>query len=101
MGGDVIEFEVESSDGLDRVLADLDYKVSGNILRVKVMKGEEVLPKILQRLTSSGIKVKRVSLSKPSLDTVYLEYTGRSLRDVEGSRDEVMRLMRTVRRMRR
>jgi ABC-2 type transport system ATP-binding protein len=101
MGGDVIEFEVETLDGVGKVLADLDYKVSGNMLRVKVMKGEEVLPKILQRFTTSGIKVRRVSLSKPSLDTVYLEYTGRSLRDVEGSKDEVMRLMRTVRRMRK
>lgn len=101
MGGDVIEFDVETLDGIDVILADLDYKVSGNVLRVKVIKGEEVLPGILQRLTSSGIRVRRVSLSKPSLDTVYLEYTGRSLRDVEGSRDEVMRLMRTVRRMRR
>jgi ABC-2 type transport system ATP-binding protein len=46
------------------------------------------------------LKVSKVSLIKPTLDQVYLDYTGRSLRETEGSREEVMRMMRNIRRIR-
>jgi hypothetical protein len=40
-------------------------------------------------------------MKRQSLDEVFLRLTGRSLRDMGGSRDEIMRRNITIRRMRR
>lgn len=39
-------------------------------------------------------------MKKPSLDDVYLAYTGREFRDEEGSKEDAMRIRRLVRRTR-
>jgi len=39
-------------------------------------------------------------MKKPSLDDVYLAYTGRKFRDEEGSKEDAMRIRRLVRRTR-
>jgi len=59
--------------------------------RIKAKMGEEVAPLIIEVLRSRGYRVKRISLTKPSLDEVYLEYTGRSLREEEADRDPAVR----------
>lgn len=50
-------------------------------LQVYVARGEEVLAAILRRLDDAGIGVRTVSLSRPSLDDVFLRQTGHSLRE--------------------
>ncbi|MHB2036827.1 MAG: ABC transporter ATP-binding protein, partial [Nitrososphaerales archaeon] len=44
-------------------------------------KGEEASPQIMDLIRSKGLHVSKISLTKPTLDEVYLEYTGRSLRE--------------------
>lgn len=46
---------------------------------------EEALPHILRILDGQGLKAENISLSKPSLDDVFLQYTGRSLREETGN----------------
>jgi ABC-2 type transport system ATP-binding protein len=46
--------------------------------------GTRLLPQIMERLTSRGIRISVVNLKKPSMDDVFLHFTGRELRD-EGS----------------
>ncbi|MCP8316780.1 MAG: hypothetical protein H3Z51_07970 [archaeon] len=89
---------------MSEVIAKIPYvmgvKRESEIYRIKVTKGEEVLPDIIESILKMNLKVSKVSLIKPTLDQVYLEYTGRSLRETEGSREEVMRMMRNIRRIR-
>ncbi len=49
----------------------------GRILISRVTDGSRALPAILSALSDAGIGVAAVSVSRPSLDDVYLHYTGR------------------------
>ena len=51
-------------------------------VRVYVDGGEQAMPGILRLLDSSGLELQTISLSRPSLDDVFLRKTGRSLREV-------------------
>ena len=52
-------------------------------IRLYVKSGEEALPLILRTIDGAGINIKTISLAHPSLDDVFLHFTGRSLRDTE------------------
>lgn len=52
-----------------------------NALRLVVEHGEEALPNVLRLLDGVGLSLKSVSLTRPSLDEVFLSKTGRSLRE--------------------
>jgi ABC-2 type transport system ATP-binding protein len=60
----------------------------GRQLRARVPNGAEAIPIILSALDEQGFPVASVSTSRPSLDDVYLHYTGRdfSTEDQEGKR---------------
>ncbi len=46
---------------------------------------EEALPHILRMLDAQGLKAENIALAKPSLDDVFLRYTGRSLGEEAGN----------------
>ena len=50
-----------------------------------VENGEITAPLIIEALRKAGHVVTRLSLTKPTLNEVYLQYTGRSMRDAEES----------------
>jgi ABC-2 type transport system ATP-binding protein len=105
LGGDVIELEFDRiSDSQIETLKEMplvkDVKKIGEAYMVKVPKGEKALPEIMENLLKMKLKISRVSLVKPSLDQVYLEYTGRSLRETHGETSEIWRRMRNLRRVR-
>jgi ABC-2 type transport system ATP-binding protein len=54
-------------------------------LAVYVKDGESAIPSIMQILGSQGIEVKTISMSRPSLDDVFLKYTGRTIRTQDGT----------------
>lgn len=54
-------------------------------LAVYVDHGESAMPIIMRLLSSQGIEVKTISMARPSLDDVFLKYTGRTMRAEEGS----------------
>jgi ABC-2 type transport system ATP-binding protein len=81
--GDAVQ--VELADGkaddattvLDRVGAAVDTVLDGRTLVARVPDGGRALPGILTALETAGVGVASVSVSRPSLDDVYLHYTGR------------------------
>ena len=54
-----------------------------SFLTLGVEKGEEKIPVIIEIAHSLGIKIKSINLRKPTLDDVFLSYTGRTMRDDE------------------
>lgn len=52
-------------------------------IQIYVEQGEENLPAIMRLLDSAGLRIRKVALTRPSLDDVFLRKTGRSLRDAE------------------
>jgi len=63
-------------------------------LAVYVKDGESAIPSIMQLLSSQGIEVKTISMSRPSLDDVFLKYTGRTIRAQEGTRTTFAQIQR-------
>lgn len=43
--------------------------------------GTSLLPHIIERINAEGIEIQRVNMKKPTLDDVFVHYTGRELRD--------------------
>ncbi len=106
LGGDIIELEFNQKESdqtkkLSSLSQVKDVKKIGDMYRLKVSKGEKVLPEILENMLKMNLRMSRVSLVKPTLDQVYLEYTGRSLRENQGETEEIWRRRRTLRGMRR
>jgi ABC-2 type transport system ATP-binding protein len=87
--GDILTLTLANADGNDLTtfLASLEGVVevsrSGASYRLKLPKVETALPEIISTIASKGLKIKETSFSKPTLDQVFLEVTGRSLRDAE------------------
>ena len=97
LGGDIIDLKLDLND-TERIheLNNLDFvkkiDVMDKNIRIRVEKGEIALPLIIESLNSKGIMVTSVSLVKPSLDEVFLEYTGRSLRDAESEKSDSFKM---------
>jgi ABC-2 type transport system ATP-binding protein len=51
------------------------------LVRLYVDRGEVAMPAILRLLEGAGLQLRTVSLSRPSLDDVFLRQTGHSLRE--------------------
>jgi ABC-2 type transport system ATP-binding protein len=96
--GDAIAVELEDQplDGevgraLDRVAGHLyDVAVDGRALRARTDSGARAVPAVLAALEAEGVKVASVTVSRPSLDDVYLRYAGRAFSEA----DEVERKKR-------
>ena len=97
VGNDVIEFTLDvGSDEVTRVVAKYTgakVERTGEDYRVKVEKGEEAIPSIIELLASKGYQVKKVSLSKPSLSEAYLELTGRAFRESDQEAVQTARMI--------
>jgi ABC-2 type transport system ATP-binding protein len=69
-------------------------KATDGELAVYVKEGESAVPNIMKLLNNEGIEIKTISMSRPSLDDVFLKYTGRTIRAQEGTRTNFAQLMR-------
>jgi len=63
-------------------------------LAVYVNKGESAVPSIIRLLSSEGIDIETISMSHPTLDDVFLKYTGRTIRAQEGTRTTYAQIQR-------
>ena len=106
IGGDVIVVGVAES-GPD-ISADIkqiplvkEVKKSDHEYRVKSEVGEESSIKIIDLIRSKGLHVTKISLTKPSLDEAYLEFTGRSIREEEANKMDSFKQRVTMMRARR
>lgn len=87
-GGQLIE-------ELQRDLAGLPFvteaRLEGETIRLYVTDGAQALPLVFDRLRNAGVQLDSVSVAEPSLDDVFLQQTGRSLRDTgpDGAAKEV------------
>ncbi len=87
LGGDVISLKVDGeadyTQALGAVTGVFDVKKEDGSYRIKVLDGETVTAPLLQEISKVGGRVTYVSLERPNMDQVFMEYTGRSLRDAE------------------
>jgi ABC-2 type transport system ATP-binding protein len=61
-----------------------------NVFNIIVKDGATALPQIFKIAENTGATIASISVKRPSLDDVFLAFTGRALREEEGSRMEHM-----------
>jgi ABC-2 type transport system ATP-binding protein len=71
----------------------LDAHVSEGMVTFAVASGEAFVPRLFAEL---GVPIRSVSVARPSLDDVFMSYTGTTIRDAESAQrgDPMVRMMR-------
>ena len=100
LAGDVVTIKPRlESASLESLRRDLqaepfviESRLEGERVRVYVEDGARALPLIFDWLKCNGVDLETIALSAPSLDDVFLDQTGRSLRDAgNDSQGQVMK----------
>lgn len=104
LGGDVITLGIKEDADVSELIREVehvkDVKREDGSYRIKAEYGEITTPSIIEALRKKGYTVTRLSLTEPTLNEVYLEYTGKSMRDAEESREAFAAQRMTMRRAR-
>jgi ABC-2 type transport system ATP-binding protein len=89
LGGDIITVAIEANVDITGLIEKIEHvkevKKENDTYRIKSENGEVTAPLIIEALRKEGHVVTRLSLTKPTLNEVYLQYTGKSMRDAEES----------------
>jgi ABC-2 type transport system ATP-binding protein len=72
----------------------IDAGISEGQVVFRVPQGEEFVPRLFAEL---GVPIRSISITRPTLDDVFLAYTGRTIRDAEASGNDHMRQFAHVR----
>ncbi|MCZ7402889.1 MAG: ATP-binding cassette domain-containing protein [Candidatus Methanoperedens sp.] len=95
LGGDVITLELEKPGDIEKLCGTYQKNGCANFVSKKenevfitVKNGEREIPHVLALASGAGIPITSVSLRKPTLDDVFIHYTGRAIRDKEVSEME-------------
>ncbi len=83
VGTDRITIHVEDDDAAIAALAErfgIEAREAEGAVMFGVANGEEFVPRLFAEL---GIPIKSVSVSRPTLDDVFMSFTGSSIRDAE------------------
>jgi ABC-2 type transport system ATP-binding protein len=91
LGKDLIYLETSDNNATETLLKsmgsvkDVTPKGKGMVIMV-TEDGTKLLPHFIEELRNTGIQVSTVNLKKPSMDDVFVSFTGRELRDEGGER---------------
>lgn len=88
LGGDILSVQVTEGPDLTSFFREVpdvkEVSRTANLsYRLKVPRVEKALPQILDGITERGVKISDISFTRPTLDQVFLQVTGRQLRDGE------------------
>jgi ABC-2 type transport system ATP-binding protein len=88
LGEDLLYLETTDNKGASEVLRTIESVTSVNddSKSLRVMLGVDVthiLPKIMDSIRRKGIEITTVNIKKPSMDDVFVHYTGHDLREGE------------------
>ncbi len=91
VGVDRVQISTADDDAAIAALADrfeLEAVMRDDLVTFGVADGERFVPRLFAEM---DIPIRSVNVSRPSLDDVFLTYTGRTIRDAEASRVDQMR----------
>jgi len=102
LGGDVVSLEFDTnSDSLEAELKAFEWvrgldKHNGTI-DLKVRNADRHVPDLFAFSEKKGVAINSVSIRKPSLEDVFLKYTGKTMREREATQADRNREMATRR----
>ena len=84
VGGDVITFTFNNEESVAKAQSLIeDSEIENNDLRITVENGAEKIPSLFSTLQKNDIEVTSVAANKPTLDDVFLQFTGYRLEGTE------------------
>ena len=87
-----VELTSDAVNGFEAVLASVPGIFApareGRFLRARAEHGASALPALVTALERQGLAVASATVSRPSLDDVYLRYAGRSFDQADEERKE-------------
>ncbi len=101
LGGDVISVQIENSskDVLVKMLKSTKWvktvSTHENFVDITVEDGEKKIASIVLMAEKSSIDILAINLHKPSLEDVFIHYTGKIIREEAGTAKDQMRAMRS------
>jgi ABC-2 type transport system ATP-binding protein len=88
VGGDTVVFSFHTEEIAHKAETLLTEKLptgtiqtKNNSVHLTIKDGERMMPELLRSLDAKNLEAQTMTLSRPSLDDVFLKYTGRSLRE--------------------
>jgi ABC-2 type transport system ATP-binding protein len=91
VGKDRIQIETDDDAAAIAALQErfgIEAKVAEGAVTFGVSEGEHFVPRLFAEL---GLPIRAVSVARPSLDDVFMSYTGTTIRDAESSHVDTMR----------
>jgi ABC-2 type transport system ATP-binding protein len=85
VGADRVRIEVDDNDAAIEAIRDrfdIEARVAEGAVMFAVPGGEEFVPRLFAEL---GLPIRAVSVARPTLDDVFMSYTGTTIRDAEES----------------
>ena len=106
IGGDIIVVGVaesgpDISSDIGKIPLVKEVKKSDHEYRIKSEVGEETSIQVIDLVRSKGLHVTKISLTKPTLDEAYLEFTGSTIREEEANKQDAFKHRVTMMRARR
>jgi len=108
LGNETVVFSVDADSKKEELLSRIrkidlvsDITINGKDVTVFSSKGSMVIPLIFEISSNLEVQINSISQSQPTLDDVFLSYTGRDLRDEpvsdydRGKKHEKMRWLRS------
>ncbi|QXJ19561.1 ATP-binding cassette domain-containing protein [Actinomadura graeca] len=96
VGKDRVRIETADDEAAITALRDgfgLEAVVSEGAVAFAVASGEAFVPRLFAEL---GVPIRSVSVSRPSLDDVFMSFTGTTIRDAEAGASDHMRMMMRI-----
>jgi ABC-2 type transport system ATP-binding protein len=93
VGKDRVQISTSDDQAAIAALADrfgLEAGVHDGLVTFSVASGEQFVPRLFAEL---GVAIRSVSVARPSLDDVFMSYTGRTIRDTEATSADANRAM--------
>ena len=88
MGNEVITLTIDTSNNRGSFISEINkihtiHKINDDNDKIVLFasKGTEVIPKIFEISSTLDVKINSISLTQPTLDDVFISYTGREIRD--------------------
>lgn len=98
VGKDIISMKLSSPEKMVKLISEFSWiksrKLYNGLLHFEVIKGEEKIPVLINLAQRNSINVELVNLRKPTLEDVFLHFTGRMIREEEGSPRERISMIR-------
>ena len=100
VGGDVISVTTSDSKKISNELGKEKWinkiKVHDNAIDVNVAKAEEKLPRLLKIANNINAEISSITIHQPTLEDVFLHFTGKTIREEEATAKDAMRLDRKL-----